>query len=71
MTVPENELSRCKKVALGLLILAEYDGDIAAGHDIIYAGPTDTTRVSAEDQVKLNDLGWHIDSNTDSWARQI
>lgn len=54
-----------------------------AEHDVIYAGPFEgdveeddegnpkpgTTVVSDEHAKRLRELGWHISSETDSWAR--
>jgi hypothetical protein len=80
--------NRMLQIAAGLQILANHGGryDVAAEHDIIYAGctaeisdedaegldgegpnPRDQ-RLSKEEQKKLEDLGWFIDSETTSWA---
>lgn len=57
----------------GLEILAKYvkpdDHCVDAQHDIIYAGPGSDNEVSAEDKVALEKLGWHWDTDCDSWAR--
>lgn len=60
-----------RNVAEGLMILAKYDPeshDIAAEHDIIYAGP-DPKRVTPEDAARLKELGWHIEE--ESWSRYV
>ena len=74
------------EVSEGLTILAKYvestSHAIAAEHDIIYAGPDETlineddeesngSVVSEEDATRLRELGWHIDSETTSWARFV
>lgn len=53
----------------GLQIFKKYGNvDTAAEHDIFYAGPPYGIEVSKEDKNKLDELGWFIDSETDSWA---
>lgn len=65
-------MTSAQKIIEGLLILSKYeDNDIAAEHDIIYAGPNDTSKISPEDVAKLEELGWYISSGTDSWARYV
>lgn len=54
----------------GLAILGKYAPEIAAEHDIIYAGP-DANEVTPGDKIQLESLGWHIDNNSDSWARFV
>lgn len=66
------ELTRYQKIIEGLQILSKYeDSEIAAEHDIIYAGPHDGSKVSSEDFTRLEELGWHIDSDTFVWARFV
>ncbi len=56
----------------GLQILSKYPGgQISAEHDVIYAGPGDPKEVSPEDAKALEDLGWHIDTEVDVWARFV
>ena len=58
----------------GLQILAKYfpDGDIAAEHDVIYAGGDNSdVEISEEDLARLDELGWFIDSEVDSWAKFV
>jgi len=65
-------MATAKQVIEGLQILDKYeDNYIAAEHDILYAGPSDASKITPEDQAKLDELGWHIDSETDSWARFV
>lgn len=61
----------------GLKILREHDDrshGVYAGHDVICAGPspgldeTAEEAVGEEDAERLEELGWHVDSETDSWA---
>jgi len=75
------------EVAEGLAILAKYvkpdSHCLGAEHDVLYAGPIETgtyddgngtvvdTLVSADDAARLLELGWHIDSETESWARFV
>ncbi len=60
------------KIAEGLLIFAGYGNtDVCAEHDIIYAGPISDVNVSIEDQMKLEDLGWYIDEENNSWAHFV
>jgi hypothetical protein len=80
-------MAKLTDVAEGLLILEKYNPgshDIAACHDIICAGPSEVivegtedddepkgTVVSAEDAKRLHELGWHIDSENECWARFV
>ena len=58
----------------GLTILLKYvekaddPNSFDAQHDIIYAGP-DRPGLLKEDEDRLLELGWHIDAESDSWAR--
>jgi len=60
-----------EKLAEGLRILAKYDSSVAAEHDIVYAGPYIASVVSEADRVQLEAMGWHICSETGSWARFV
>lgn len=63
---------RSEQIIKGLQILAKYpDNDIAAEHDIIYAGPVRSETISTKDAKELEELGWHIDSETDSWSKFV
>ena len=61
-----------KRILEGLNILAKYSdsGDFAAEHDQIWAGPDDASEmeISEEDLKTLDDLGWFIDDEFDSWS---
>ncbi|CAB4196673.1 hypothetical protein UFOVP1290_193 [uncultured Caudovirales phage] len=60
------------EVAEGLLIFAGYGkADVCAEHDIIYAGPISKVDISAEDQIRLEELNWHVDEENDSWAHFV
>lgn len=65
-------LTRTEQIIQGLTILSKYsDNEIAAEHDILYAGPAYGDTVSDEDKATLETLGWHIDSGTETWARFV
>jgi hypothetical protein len=68
-----NEKPTILKVAEGLLILSGYgEAEVCAEHEIIYAGPfNDAANISAKDQMKLEELGWHIDEDSESWAHFV
>ena len=54
-----------KKMIEAFTIFRRYeDGDIAAEHDIIYAGPAPND-VSEDDKLKLAELGWHVEEEFD------
>ena len=58
-------MSTYSEITEGFAIFAKYGDDgsnFEAGHDVIYAGPYDTSAVSAEDLAKLNALGWRKDT---------
>lgn len=56
----------------GLQILAKYfpDGNLAAEHDIIYAGgdPSGVT-IEPTDLAQLDQLGWFLSEEFESWAK--
>ena len=57
----------------GLKILEKYTpedlGDFAAEHDQIWAGiDADDMDISEEDLEKLDELGWFLDEEFDSWS---
>lgn len=65
-------MATVNQVIEGLKILSKYseDNTVCAGHEIIYAGSgVSEDDISEEDQVLLEDLGWHFDTSCDSWAR--
>lgn len=54
----------------GMQIIIKYDpsASVSAEHDVIWFGSSDTAEsMSKEDQVTLEDTGWFIDTETDSW----
>jgi len=62
-----------KRILEGLKILDKYTpegrGDFAAEHDQIWAGiDADDMDISEEDLEKLDDLGWFLDEEFDSWS---
>jgi hypothetical protein len=60
-------MNRLNQLIQGLTILHAYsDADIAAEHDVIYAGPNADV-VSEADAIELEKLGWHK-SKHDCWA---
>jgi len=59
------------RILKGLLIFSKYskNGDFAAEHDQIWAGPdAEKMEISKEDLIKLDELGWWIDEDFDSWS---
>jgi len=62
-------MKHAEKLLKGLIILNEYDGnEIAAEHDILFAGPTPAEIVNDYDTQKLEEYGWFIDGGAESWA---
>lgn len=56
----------------GLQILNKYAGcEIAAEHDIIYVGLSDAVGVSKKDAKELEELGFFISDEYDSWAKFV
>lgn len=55
------------EVAAGLMILANYEGQITAEHDVIYAGPAGFGAVSDEDREKLFSLNWLFSDSEGCW----
>lgn len=56
----------------GLTILEKYcgrDDPCVVGHDIIYAGGVEASKMSDEDAKRIDELGWHWDDEFDCWAR--
>lgn len=70
---PERGETRAGSLMLGLAIFATYADrdqcavDVAAEHDVIYAGPS-AGIVSAEDRRRLEELGWHLESDGEGFA---
>lgn len=52
-------------------IFAKYEAEgwaeVAAEHDILYAGPKNFSEVSDEDKARLKELGWHTDIDLKSF----
>lgn len=67
-------MSSVSNLIQGLLILIPYcengiDEGVTAEHDIIYASePLDGIKISEIDVKRLDELGWHMTSDTDWWA---
>ena len=64
-------MANVEVVIEGLQILAKYKPgeQCAAEHDVIY-GPCDSdVEISDADKARLEELGWFICSECDSWAR--
>lgn len=66
------------EVIEGLMILSRYcdaddHGSVSAEHDILYAGPDNFNpgAMSKKDRRRLKELGWHVDSEFDCWARFV
>ncbi len=65
------------EVIEGLQILKKYvkkerDVGLSAEHDVIYAGPMLDElegKLTPEDKKRLEELGWHEDSEGECWAR--
>lgn len=61
------------RVARGFAILAKYgdDLDVAAEHDVIYAGQGDFAEsIAAMSEADVRELaasGWHIDEDLETW----
>ena len=65
-------MSLATPVIEGLIILDKYEeNELAAEHDILFAGPDDTEKITAKDREQLEALGWFIHSDTDSWAHFV
>ena len=66
-----------EEVIEGLLILREYmiesRWDMAAEHDQIWAGPDTASEMEINeiDLDKLEELGWFIDEEFDSWTKFV
>lgn len=79
-------MANISDVVEGLQIIAKYDRpnshSMAAEHDVIYAGPYVTfdgqyfqaehgSSFSGRDEKRLEELGWHVDSEFGRWARFV
>jgi hypothetical protein len=66
-------MATIRELADGLAILRKYDpdGDVAAEHDIVYAGHAEDFTLTADDASRMEELGWFVDDEYDSWARFV
>lgn len=63
-------MASAQEVIDGLTILMKHGAiSVEAQHDILYAGPGIDGELTDEEKAKLEQLGWHFDEETDSWAR--
>lgn len=55
----------------GLQILQRYNpkASVAAAHEILYAGPGESTEISDVDAKELKELGWFFEEEFNCWAR--
>jgi hypothetical protein len=64
-----SEMAAAKDLIDGLQILMKHGAiNVEGQHDIIFAGPGIDWELSKDEQAKLEELGWHFDEETDSWA---
>ena len=62
-------MADAKKIVDGLTILMKHGKvDVDAQHDILCAGPGINGELPAEEKAKLEELGWHFDTEYDCWA---
>ena len=61
-------MSSIKQVRLGLEIIEKYSPNdtLQFDHDIIYAGVD--TKMTDEDQMRLDELGWSFDEKYKCWT---
>jgi len=60
---------KINEVIQGLKVFAKYHNqgaDVCAEHDIIYA--MTSADLTESDTTELEALGWHFDTDADSWA---
>lgn len=66
-------MSDFHSVLLGLNIISKYEclesTNISAEHDVIYAGSD--LQIPEEEKALLEKLGWHWDSQYDSWRKFV
>lgn len=63
---PDPKLSAIERVIAGLQIFAKYKGAMLdAQHDTLYAGCSDDSSISKEDQDRLKELDWFV--GDDGW----
>lgn len=69
-------MATCASVIEGMQILMKYQEPddifgVSAEHDVLYCGPSLSElegKLTDEEKQKLDDLGWHEDSEGDCWA---
>ena len=67
-------MTTIRKAIEGLKILEKYIDEKAPGGDFLYAEHDviytiiDADRVTPEDKKKLEEAGWHIDSEFECWS---
>ena len=70
-------MATSSEIVEGLTILAKYhprgmEGHLVeAEHDVIYTNLEKPRSVSAEDQHRLDELGWHFSKEFGQWARFV
>lgn len=63
-------MSNLQQIIAGLQIIAKYDErgyDVAAEHDVLYAGAKSASRMSEEDKQAMKDAGWGWNQEIDSF----
>lgn len=66
------KLTTVEKIMKGLEILNKYpDCSIAAGHEEIFAGPSNADQITVDDQHALEALDWHFDEEFESWSKFV
>lgn len=60
--------TKIRKLIEGLQLIEQVEPKptVAAEHDEFYAG--NPTAMTAEQQAKMEELGWHVDDTFESWA---
>jgi hypothetical protein len=64
-------MATINNVLNGLKVFAKYGGEehlVCAEHDILYAGPPNSSKLTSEDEKALTDAGWHFDKSVKTWG---
>jgi len=63
-------MAKIESIIEGLQIQAKYKPDdwCAAEHDVFYGTCTSETEMSDADKARLEEIGWFICSEVDTWA---
>lgn len=62
-------MNKGDEILEGLKILRKYgELEIAAQHDVLYAGTTEPLGMSKQDVDAIESCGWHFDDEFDSWS---